>query len=80
MPSDVRDYIDFWVENSIHAAEQFGTQGASQDVAELVRRLVESAKGQGISEDDMRQQVGDLHEFLADKLAGANLIERGRLK
>lgn len=37
-------------------------------------------RSQGISEDDMSQQVGDLREFLADKLAGANLIERGRLK
>src|SRR3954470_8507209 len=48
--SKVREFIDFWVENSVHAAEQYRTAGASQDVAELTRRLVEAANGQGISE------------------------------
>ena len=32
-------YIDFWIENSIHAAEQLGNPGGSQNVSELVRRL-----------------------------------------
>ena len=44
MVSKAREYIDFWVENSIHAAEQYRALGASQDVTELVRRLVEGAK------------------------------------
>jgi hypothetical protein len=31
--------IDLWIENSIHAAEQLGNPGGSQNVSELVRRL-----------------------------------------
>jgi len=57
MSENAREFIDFWVENSIHAAEQYGTPGASQDVAELTQRLVEAAKGQGISEADCRLRL-----------------------
>ena len=38
-----REFIDFWIENSVHAAEQF--HGASQDVADLTARYIEAAKG-----------------------------------
>ena len=63
---------------SIHAAEQFRTPGASQDVTELVRRLIEGAKGQGISEKDMQDEVGDLTEYLRDKLRAAKKAEDDR--
>ncbi|WP_245321519.1 hypothetical protein [Bradyrhizobium sp. NAS96.2] len=50
--SKAREFIDFWIENSVHAVEQYWTVGASQDVAELTRRLVAAAKEQGFSEPD----------------------------
>ncbi|MGY8677118.1 hypothetical protein Q2941_04800 [Bradyrhizobium sp. UFLA05-153] len=78
MQTKAREYIDFWVENSIHAAEQYGTLGSSQDVGELVVRLIEGAKGQGISQEAMEKEVGDLTEYVRDKLATANTVERDR--
>ena len=78
MTAKAREYIDFWIENSVHAAEQFRTPGASQDVAELVRRLIEGAKGEGISEKDMQDEVGDLTEYVRDKLGTANKAEDDR--
>ena len=78
--STAREYIDFWIENSIHAAEQFKTVGASQDVALLVERLIEGAKGQGITEQAMHDEVGDLAAYIKRKLATANQVERDRHK
>jgi hypothetical protein len=80
MTTKVREYIEFWIETSIHAAEQYGTVGASQNVDELVRRLVEGAKGQGISEQDMTSEVGDLSDYVRDKLVTVNQIEKDRPK
>jgi hypothetical protein len=57
--SKAREFIDFWVENSIHAVEQYRTAGASQVVTELTRRLTEAAKGQGISEADLQAEIGE---------------------
>jgi hypothetical protein len=78
MSAKAREYLDFWIENSVHAAEQFKVPGASQDVAELVRRLIEGAKGQGISETDMQDEVGDLSEYVRGKLRLANEAEQDR--
>jgi hypothetical protein len=78
MTSKAREYIDFWIENSVHSAEQYGTPGASQKVSDLVRRLIEGAKGQGISEETMTKEVGDLMEYIRGKLSTANQVERDR--
>lgn len=80
MTSRTREYIDFWIENSVHAAEQYGTLGALQGVDELVHRLVEGAKGQHISEEAMTNEVGDLAEYVRGKLSTANQAEKERRK
>lgn len=73
-----REYIDFWTENSVHAAEQYRAGGATQDALELVRRLVDGAKEQGISEDALRDEVGDLADYVRGELKAANQAEAGR--
>lgn len=78
MSSRAREYIDYWIENSVHAAEPFGAPGASQDVAVLVSRLIEAAKGQRITEKEMRDEIGDLPEYLLVKLRAANEAEANR--
>jgi hypothetical protein len=76
--SKTREFIDFWIENSVHAVEQFRIGGASQDVAELAQRCIEAAKGQGISEADLKAEIGDLAEYIQGKLKGANNAESDR--
>jgi hypothetical protein len=73
-----REYIDYWVENSVHAAEQFRAPGASQNVTLLVERLIEGAKSEGVSEKELREEVGDLTEFVRSKLTNANKTEDDR--
>lgn len=80
MPTMAREYIDFWIQNSVHAAEEYGTPGASQDISELVGRLVESAQSQGITRDALESEVGDLPAYIRGKLSTVNLVERNRLK
>lgn len=78
--SKAREFIDFWTENSIHAVEQYRTVGASQDVAELTRRLVEAAKGQGLSETDLQAEIGEISDYIRDRLKAANRAESERQK
>ncbi|MET4717311.1 hypothetical protein ABIF63_001417 [Bradyrhizobium japonicum] len=80
MPTTTREYIDFWVENSVHSAEQYGTPGASQSVDVLVDRLVEGAKNQNIPREALEKEVGDLKQHIEGKLATANRIEQNRRK
>lgn len=78
--SKAREFIDFWTENSIHPVEQYRTAGASQDVAELRRRLVDAAKGQGVSEADLQAEIGEISDYIAERLKAANRAERERRK
>lgn len=76
--SKAREFIDFWIQNSVHAAEKFRTRGASQDVAELADRCVEAAKDQGLSEADLQAEIGDINAYIGDRLKSANETERDR--
>ncbi|MBB4370586.1 hypothetical protein GGD63_003381 [Bradyrhizobium sp. cir1] len=78
--SNAREFIDFWIEKSVHAVEQYQTVGASQDVAELTRRLVEAAEGQGISEAELRAEIGDISDYIEGRLKAANRAENERRK
>jgi hypothetical protein len=73
-----RDFIDFWIENSVHAEEQAGQPGGSQDADELARRCIEMAKSQDIAEDVIRHEVGDIANYIRAKLRDANKAERDR--
>ena len=77
MGSRAREYIDFWIENSVHAGEPSGP-GASQDVSVLLARLIEGAEAQGITATMMQDEVGDLAEYVRGKLRDANRTERYR--
>lgn len=78
--SKAREFVDFWTENSIHAVEQYRTAGASQDVAELRRSLVDAAKGQGVSEADLQAEIGEISNYIAERLKAVNRAERERRK
>ena len=76
MPTKAREFIDFWIENSVHPREPYGVTSAEQGAEELVRRLVEAAAAQGVSEKDMTAEVGDLTVFIRSELWNANQAER----
>jgi len=78
--SKAREFIDFWVENSVHAVESSRTPGASQDVTELARRCVEAAETEGVSASDIKSEIGDVAAYIAGKLKAANKIESDRPK
>ncbi|KJC38132.1 hypothetical protein UP09_26995 [Bradyrhizobium sp. LTSP885] len=78
MSASAREFVDFWIENSVHAVEQYRVPGASQDVAELTQRCIDMAKGEGITEQALRDEVGDVGEYIRDRLSAANKAESGR--
>lgn len=76
MTNPAREFLDFWIENSVHAAAQHGTRGPEQDVSALTRRCVEMASSLGLTRATLDQQVGDLPTYIGQKLAAANKLDR----
>jgi hypothetical protein len=42
--------------------------------------MVEAAGGQGISEDDLRAEIGDIADYIRDQLTAVNRVESERRK
>jgi len=78
--SKAREFIDYWIENSVHAAEQARAAGASQDVSELAARCIKAGAELGLTEADLTKEFGDLAAYIRDKLSIANRVEHDRLK
>jgi hypothetical protein len=72
MSAKAREFIDYWIKNSVHATERYGSAGAEPDVTELTRRCIAMAAEQGITETAMRDVVGDIASYIADKLKAAD--------
>ena len=73
-----REFLDFWMQNSIHAAEQFGMPGGSQLTSELKARCIQIAANEGLSPADLEAEVGDLSEYIKAALVDANAKEQVR--
>ena len=69
--SKAREFLEFWIQNSVHPAEQRGVS-ASQSPEELKARCLEMAESQDLSLADLEAEVGDLYQHIESALATAN--------
>jgi len=63
-----REFLDFWVQNSVHATEQYRASGGDQVLSVLVVRCIEMAETQGLAKADLEGEVGDLHAHILKHL------------
>jgi hypothetical protein len=62
--SKAREFLEFWIQNSVHPAEQRGVSGASQSPEELKARCIEIAGSQDLSLADLEAEDGDLYQHI----------------
>ena len=72
--SKAREFIDFWIENSVHAAEPFRTIGASGR-CRTYQTLYPGCKGSGPLKNDLQIETGDLRAYIENTLKDANKAE-----
>ncbi len=56
MLTKTREYIAFWIEKSVHAAEQYGAPGASQGVDVLIDGLVKAPRSKTPRERSLKKR------------------------
>jgi hypothetical protein len=78
MIAKAREFIDFWIANSIHPTERYGNTGGEQKVTELALRCIDAANGQGLSQADLQAEIGDIAVYIRGKLKAANKTESDR--
>lgn len=60
-----KEFVEFWLENSVHADEQFGAKRGRGEVDQLVESLVHAAEAQGFTREQVEDELGnDIHAFI----------------
>jgi hypothetical protein len=58
MVAATREFVEFWLENSVHADEQFGAKRGRVEVDRLVGSLVQAAEAQGFTRQQVEDELG----------------------
>jgi hypothetical protein len=51
--ASAKEFVEFWLENSVHADEQYGIRQGRREIKRLAEQLVAAAEAQGFT----KQQV-----------------------
>ena len=76
-----KEFVDFWLENSVHADEQFGGRRGPVEIDLLVTNLVRAAENQGLTKKQIEEELGgDIHGFIRARIDRQNKSEENRLR
>ena len=76
-----KEYVEFWLENSVHADEQFGARRGPIEVDRLAESLVRAAESQGFTRKQMEDELGgDIRAFIRESIDRQNASEQARLR
>jgi hypothetical protein len=77
MPA-AREFVDFWLENSVHADEQMSARRGREHIQQLTDRLVTAADGEGFTRTQIESEIGDLFAYIRARVDFKNAGESTR--
>jgi len=78
--SDARDFVDFWITNSVHSDEQMSHRRGREVIQKLADRLEVAAKDQGFTKGQLEAEIGDLFSYIRARVDAQNVSETARLR
>ncbi len=75
MAAKTKEFIEFWMENSVHPRLDLGLEGSTQNASDLAERLLRAALDQGLSADDIAREIGDPTNYIKARLDILNAAE-----
>jgi hypothetical protein len=79
MPA-VREFVDFWLTNSVHADEQMVGRRGREDILKLADRFAVAANCQGFSKQQIEAEIGDIYAYIRAMIDSENVHETARLR
>jgi hypothetical protein len=77
---DVREFVDFWLTNSVHADEPMVGRRGREAVVKLADRLVMAAHYQGFTKQQIEAEIGDIYAYIRASIDTQNVSETARLR
>ena len=78
--TQAREFADFWLQNSVHADEQYTAKRNRVAVQTLADKLIRAAKEQGFAQEQMEAEIGDIYAYIRASIDSQNVDETARLK
>jgi hypothetical protein len=78
--SAAREFVEFWLTNSVHADEQMVSRRGREDIQKLADRLVVAAGYQGFSQQQVEAEIGDIYAYIRARIDRQNASETTRLR
>jgi cyanate lyase len=76
-----KEFVDFWLDVSVHADEQEGPRQAQAAVQHLADNLINAARDQGFSKEQVESELGDdLEAYIRASIDRQNVDEATRLR
>jgi hypothetical protein len=65
---EIREFVDSWVENSVHAREEGEAPGGLDAARALANRMILAAREQGFKLKQLMEEVGDPLTYIRAEL------------
>jgi hypothetical protein len=75
-----REFVDYWFTNCVHPDEQLSARRRRESVQGLADKLVIAANGQGLTQEQIEAEVGDIYAYIRTGINTQNVTETARLK
>lgn len=76
-----KEFVDFWLDVSVHADEQEGARQGQAAVQRLADNLLNAAREQGFSKEQVEAELGDdLEAYIRASIDRQNVAEGVRLR
>ena len=76
-----KEFVDFWLDVSVHADEQEGPRQNHAAVQHLADNLLNAAREQGFSKEQVESELGDdLEAYIRASIDRQNVAEETRLR
>ncbi len=76
----VREFVDFWFTNCVHPDEQLSARRQREGVQGLADKLVIAAGRQGLTQEQIEAEIGDIYAYIRTGINSQNAIETARLR
>ncbi len=77
--ANAEEFIKFWLENSVHADEQYGIRRGRFEIEKLAGQLLMAAEEQGFTKAQMEAEIGNVHDYIRNSIDRQNTEEQKRL-
>jgi hypothetical protein len=77
--SAAREFVDYWISNSVHADEQMVSRRGSEAVLKLADRLMVAASYQGFARQQVEAEIGDIYVYIRARIDRQNVGETAHL-